>query len=110
MQQIKISIQSLTQQVQSLQDSVKILITKSSLKQQNKYECDVAIWLKHTVKLPQYIHNFTSNGFEELDVMEDIKDDDLKAIGIELLGHRMKIMKEIAKLSNQQTEGPTVDI
>ena len=28
--------------------------------------------------------------------------DDLKEIGIELLGHRIRIMKEIAKLNNVQ--------
>ena len=62
----------------------------------------VAIWVRDKVKLPQYVDNFISNGFDGLDVIMEIEIDELKEIGINLLGHRKRFMKEIAELNHPQ--------
>merc|ERR1711879_803046 len=62
----------------------------------------VAVWLRDTVRLPQYLELFESEGFDELEVLVDLTDPLLKQIGIKKMGHRMKIMKEIKKLNQAQ--------
>eukprot|EP01084_Bolivina_argentea_P118088 209596_1 len=53
-------------------------------------------WLTYKVKLPQYYNIFVEHGYESLDIIKAITDDEsLKEIGIELPGHIKKIRKEI---------------
>ena len=59
-------------------------------------------WLANTVKLPQYIDNFTLNGYDSFDIISEITDkNELNEIGIELKGHQLKILKEILKLKDK---------
>ena len=64
--------------------------------QQRLYE-----WLDDKVKLPQYYHTFINNGFDDLQSIMDINDDELKQIGIFKMGHRKKIIKCI-EINNDQ--------
>ena len=95
----------LKEQMQILQQSVNKLMNQSS-KSENKPESDVVKWLRNTVKLPQYISLFNDNGFDNLDYLLEVKPNDLEMLGVELMGHRMKIMREIAKLNQQNVNKP----
>ena len=57
-------------------------------------------WLQNKVKLPQYIDNLVSNGFDDLDLVKEIQMEDLQEIGVDLLGHRRKIITEVGRLNN----------
>ena len=65
----------------------------------NAMEYAVKSWLKHTVRLSQYIDNFIKNGFDDIEVIQETMSmDDLDEIGIKKLGHKKKIMLFIDKL------------
>ena len=96
----------LKKQIQLLQQSVNVLMTASSSKASEQKQSEVSKWLKNVVKLPQYISLFDENGFDTLDVLNDIKPNNLEALGIQLMGHRMKIMREIAKLNQENVNKP----
>ena len=63
-------------------------------------------WMKNEVKLPQYFELLKENGFEDLDGVQDLTENDLREMGVEMhvrhprekMGHRRKIMKFVAKL------------
>ena len=65
---------------------------------QNIKETEVEKWLRNTVKLPQYISIFKK--FETLDMLKEIKKNDLKELGVKLLAHKLLILHEIAKFKN----------
>lgn len=52
-------------------------------------------WMRDTVKLPQYIGLLLENGFDDIDTLSMVNVDQLQSIGIEKLGHRLKIIKFI---------------
>ena len=59
---------------------------------------DVAAWLR-AMKLDQYSTNFVQNGFEDMDTIRTLTDEELKTeLQITTMGHRRKIMLEIARL------------
>ena len=69
--------------------------SESNNKQNSKQEA-VKKWLKDKVELPQYFDVFIENGFESLDIIKEIQSEqDLNQMGIDKLGHKRKIMKEI---------------
>merc|ERR1712048_212410 len=57
----------------------------------------VSKWMTEDVKLPQYIDVFFENGLEDIEVILTLTNDDLKDIGVKILGHRKKIMLHIKK-------------
>eukprot|EP01083_Nonionella_stella_P008911 25806_1 len=59
-------------------------------------------WLCNTVKLPQYLDAFVSNGFELLSDIQEIDNETLKEVGISKLGHQKRLMREIAKLQQKK--------
>ena len=67
----------------------------------NEDEKKVKEWLENKVKLGQYFRNFINEGFDDLDVISEIKEEQLNAMGIKKMGHRIKILKKV-KLLNQQ--------
>ena len=93
-------------QMQLLQESVNILMTQSMSKQKNKQESEVARWLTNIVKLPQYISSFSENAFDNLEIIKEVRMNDLKELGIDLMGHRIRIMKEIANLNKENLNKP----
>eukprot|EP01083_Nonionella_stella_P231499 817434_1 len=71
-------------------------------------------WIVNELGLGQYVELFIANGYEEMDVVMIMKEQDLQEIGIENQGHRAKIMAEIEKLkdvpgANDQTDMIIVD-
>eukprot|EP01083_Nonionella_stella_P168051 566249_1 len=57
-------------------------------------------WIVNELGLGQYVELFITNGYEEMDVVMIMKEQDLQEIGIENQGHRAKIMAEIEKLKD----------
>jgi len=65
---------------------------------------EVASWFRDTLRLPQYIDLFESEGFDELETLADLTDSDLKELGINKMGHRKKILKAVKMLNDQNQE------
>ena len=55
-------------------------------------------WMENEVKLPQYFELLIENGFEDMESMKDITMEHLREMGIDKMGHRIKLMKSIAAL------------
>ena len=55
-------------------------------------------WMEDEVKLPQYFELLKEDGFDDLESVLDVTEDDLKAMGIDKTGHRRKILKFVTKL------------
>ena len=51
------------------------------------------------MKLPQYFQLFMDQGIEDLESVGDITMNDLKEMGIDMIGHRNKIMKYARQLN-----------
>ena len=45
-------------------------------------------WLTNEVKLPQYFVALKGDGFDDMESVQDVTEDDLKAIGIDKTGRR----------------------
>eukprot|EP01083_Nonionella_stella_P067665 179123_1 len=58
----------------------------------------VKVWLEKVVRLPQYYPLLEENGFEEWGALVELKRDVMKDIGIEKIGHRLKLEKMINKI------------
>ena len=60
-------------------------------------------WMISVVKLPQYLDVFIENGFDDLSLIQMMRSNDLEDLGIDKKGHRLKIMREIDKLTGSGT-------
>ena len=65
-------------------------------------------WMEDEVKLPQYFELLKEDGFDDLESVQDVTEDDLKAMGINKTGHRRKIIKFVTKL--KATNNPLVAV
>lgn len=48
----------------------------------------------------QYKENFVKAGYVDLDKVKSLEEDDLKGMGVRLIGHRNKMNKSIKALKN----------
>lgn len=62
-------------------------------------------WLVDKVRLPEYYDHFTSNGIDDLATAALLTADSLLQIGVDKIGHQMKIMNAVGKL--RMNEGNT---
>lgn len=74
---------------------------------EDKSSSEIRLWLQNTVGLGCYHDLFVEHGLEELSVLSSLRMNDLASIGIDKLGHRLKIMKCIALLAQQKHEDIT---
>merc|ERR1712176_1672491 len=65
-------------------------------------------WMEDEVKLPQYLDLLKEDGFDDPESVQELTEDDLKAMSITKTGHRRKIMKNVARL--KATNNPEVTI
>ena len=56
--------------------------------------------LLNDIGLNQYYISFVENEICDLNVLIELKDEQLKEIGVDKLGQRIKILNEISKLNN----------
>ena len=55
-------------------------------------------WMESEVKLPQYFEMLMENGFEDMESLKDITMEHLREMGIDKIGHRLRLMKSVAAL------------
>ena len=68
----------------------------------------VKIWLTDTAQLPEYYDLFVQNGFDTMDAITCISDRNvLQDIGINKIGHQMKLINDINKLSQHNSNPST---
>jgi len=61
-------------------------------------------WMQHKLELPQYFDCVVQHGFEDLTSLRDLDKDSLAQIGIEKLGHQLKILRCIRTLQMEQNQ------
>jgi hypothetical protein len=61
-------------------------------------------WLQ-SIKMEEYVKHFTAAGYQRPCELHGIKEDDLKEMGINLVGHRNKILKGIRNLQGKKKGG-----
>eukprot|EP01083_Nonionella_stella_P303053 1047480_1 len=86
--------------------NLKREVSKLTAEQPNNQLTDTAkdrlrVWLTNVVGLP-YFDLFIENGIEDLDTIKEFTQNELQMIGIDKIGHRIKIMKCIRTLETQQ--------
>uniref|UniRef100_A0A673JDV5 Caskin-2 n=1 Tax=Sinocyclocheilus rhinocerous TaxID=307959 RepID=A0A673JDV5_9TELE len=62
---------------------------------------DIGKWLS-AIGLPQYQKKLAENGYDSINIVQDITWEDLQEIGINKLGHQKKLMLAVKKLSDVQ--------
>eukprot|EP01083_Nonionella_stella_P216357 777828_1 len=86
----------------------QIMNTLSANTNLNAEQQKVKSWLENKVKLPRYFDNFMNNGIDELSVVALLDKATLKDIGIDVIGHQMKILNHAKQLhQNNPNEGDT---
>eukprot|EP01083_Nonionella_stella_P013452 37867_1 len=59
-------------------------------------------WLTEIVQLPQYYGNFLENGYDDMEFVQDISEkSELADIGVNKVGHQVRILAKIELLKNQ---------
>eukprot|EP01084_Bolivina_argentea_P110988 198120_1 len=54
-------------------------------------------WLNNTVCLPQYLDKFKTSGYDSMDAVVELNDNELQEMGINTKGHRVRLLKGIKK-------------
>ena len=70
-------------------------------------------WLENTVKLPDYFDVLIEGGIDDLETLSMLTKNELNDIGINKVGHQVKILSAAKKLGAQQNdaaEGGTLHI
>ena len=65
-----------------------------------KVVTDIKQWLEH-LALSKYEEVFRTNAID-MDVLNELDESDLEKLGVAALGHRKKMLRAIASLSNSQ--------
>eukprot|EP01084_Bolivina_argentea_P309252 534920_1 len=60
----------------------------------------ISLWLNKDVKLAEYFDLFVENGFDKMEYIVYITEQDLIQIGINKLGHRKHILRQIQQFKN----------
>eukprot|EP01083_Nonionella_stella_P171651 586730_1 len=61
-------------------------------------------WLEYDVGLPQYYNVFVENGIDDLTTAALLTMEPIKAMGIEKIGHQMKILNMVIKLKDNEAD------
>lgn len=100
------SIKQQNQEMAAMQREIMILKEKVDVLQEavkgheNKEETEeekFRKWLQDEVKLPQYFGMLKQNGFDDMDSLQDLVEEDLSEMGIEKVGHRRRLMRNVDK-------------
>eukprot|EP01084_Bolivina_argentea_P220448 373605_1 len=81
-------------------------IKNNQIKDKHQTEKEkIRVWLSNEVKLEHYFKLFTDNGYDSMIAIQTLNETDLLEMGINLKGHRKKLMYFINKLNNA-SNGP----
>eukprot|EP01083_Nonionella_stella_P179099 634743_1 len=76
------------------------LRTLSSIAKTNPKQLELKSWLQNEVGFPQYYDIFMENGIEDLSITSLLTMETIKRMGIDKMGHQMKILRAVTKLNN----------
>ena len=76
-------------------------VKSSDLQNLNESELEVYTWLNNVVELPQYFELFVKDGYDEMETVMEMNDEELQEIGIDKKGHRKRILRHIHNKSHQ---------
>merc|ERR1711972_782195 len=65
----------------------------------NVYAESMRSWMTSTVKLPEYTELLIENGFDRMEMFDNLSMEDLNLMGITKIGHRKRILAEAQKLN-----------
>merc|ERR1711920_250511 len=71
---------------------------------QNPKRTQLRVWLEDKVGLGQYFDVFVDNGIEDLSTAKLLTMQTLKAIGIDKIGHCMKILHQVPALNKNMND------
>ena len=94
------------QQIDEMKASLQKLIMKSDVIDDNTEEAVFKKWIVNTLKYPEYYELFVENGVDTLNVAKLVTKSELKAIGINKIGHQLKIMEGIQALKQNENKPP----
>eukprot|EP01083_Nonionella_stella_P123907 373706_1 len=83
---------------------IKQTVNALSANNMNPKQKKVKSWLENQVALPQYFDIFMKNGIDELSLVALLDKATLKDIGIDVIGHQMKILNHVKQLLSQNVE------
>merc|ERR1711933_56781 len=96
MDQIETKLNDEQKDVESLKMAMSKLMAKN---EHNPKRTQLKAWLHDEVGLAQYFDVFVDNGIEDLSTAKLLTMETLKAIGIDKIGHCMKILHQVAVLN-----------
>jgi len=99
---------NLQQQIDEMKETLKRMTVKMSVNEENTEEAVFKKWVVDTLKYPEYYELFIENGVETLNVAKLLTKSELKAIGINKIGHQLQIMEEITALKMKQNSDKPV--
>ena len=71
---------------------------------------EVKLWMERIVKLPQYYNVLQEQGFDDMESVQEMTMEDLREMGVDMIGHRRKIMKKVRELNEGQMDVIAKDI
>eukprot|EP01084_Bolivina_argentea_P018105 33758_1 len=86
-----------------IKQNMKVLSKNNNI---NPEQQRLKAWLQNTVKLPQYYDLFLQNGIDELSVVALIDKETLKEMGIDTIGHQIKILDKAKQLKQNNNNNP----
>ena len=101
--EILAQIAALTQQMGVLQQEFAVLKESENkdgdeeVQEQPEAE-KLRKWMRDEVKLPRYFNVLKDNGFDNMESLQDLTSWDLKEMGIDKMGHRRRIMRNVNML------------
>ena len=102
-QSLKSTLKSVHSQTSGMMEIInmlreEIMTLKKTHRNPENNESELREWIENKVKLPQYLDLMIENGFEDLESLQDITMEHLREMGIDKIGHRIKLMKAVATL------------
>eukprot|EP00485_Elphidium_margaritaceum_P005836 CAMPEP_0202690050 /NCGR_PEP_ID=MMETSP1385-20130828/5181_1 /ASSEMBLY_ACC=CAM_ASM_000861 /TAXON_ID=933848 /ORGANISM="Elphidium margaritaceum" /LENGTH=518 /DNA_ID=CAMNT_0049345277 /DNA_START=190 /DNA_END=1747 /DNA_ORIENTATION=+ len=64
-------------------------------------------WMSNTAELPQYFECFVQNGFEDLQSLKDLTKSCLKHIGVDKIGHQLKLLRLVRGIRHSDNSQDT---
>ena len=89
-------------QIDGIKMTLQELTVKSDVAEEDKEEALFKKWVVNTLKYQEYYELFVENGVDTLNVAKLLTKRELKAIGINKIGHQLKIMDEIQALKRNE--------
>merc|ERR1712113_733335 len=99
---------TLRQEMNEMKETLKRMTVKMSVNEENTEEAIFKKWVVDTLKYPEYFDLFIENGVDTLNVAKLLTKNELKAIGINKIGHQLKIMDAIQALKMEPNDDKAV--